>query len=308
MAELRYVTVDVFTSRRFGGNPLAVIPDARGLDAEVMQRIAAEFNYSESTFVLPPRDPAHTAEVRIFSPTRELPFAGHPNVGTAFVLGRQGALFGREVGNVMRFEEGAGLVEVALAREGDAVVGARIEAPRALEVGPTVDAAAIAACACLPLEAVVTERHAPCIASVGLSFVLAEVRDLAALAAARPSAAAFADADARYPRADDRLSLFLYTRDTRGSGDGEQVRARMFAPLSNIVEDPATGSASGALGAFLTSRRPEADVEARLTITQGVEMGRPSTIEVAVRKTGGVVQKVAIGGQCVPVMSGALML
>lgn len=124
MTNFPYVTVDVFTATPFTGNPLAVITDARWIDAEGMQRIAVEFNYSEVTFVLPPENPDNTARVRIFTPTCEVPFAGHPNVGTAFVLGRESHLFDRPVGDIMRFEEGAGLVEVSLLRERNALVGA----------------------------------------------------------------------------------------------------------------------------------------------------------------------------------------
>jgi trans-2,3-dihydro-3-hydroxyanthranilate isomerase len=118
MQEIGYETVDVFTDRRFGGNQLAVIADARGLSKEAMQQIASEFNYSEVTFVGPPSDPSNTARVRIFTPTNEIPFAGHPNVGTAFVLGRSGCVFGNRATDLMRFEEGAGLVEVRLIRVG----------------------------------------------------------------------------------------------------------------------------------------------------------------------------------------------
>src|ERR1700687_821586 len=114
MTQIAYETVDVFTEQRFGGNPLAVIPDARGLGSADMQRIAREFNYSETTFVEPPADPANTAKVRIFTPASELPFAGHPNVGTAFVLGRMRSVFDNAVGDVLRFEEAAGLGPVEL--------------------------------------------------------------------------------------------------------------------------------------------------------------------------------------------------
>ena len=134
-----FQTVDVFTDRKFGGNPLAVIPDAQGLTAEQMQSIAAEFNLAETTFVLPPRDPKNTAHVRIFTPKSELPFAGHPNVGTAFVLARHGRSGDRFV-----FEEGAGLVPIDLARENGAVVAARLAAPQPLSVGETVAAEIVA--------------------------------------------------------------------------------------------------------------------------------------------------------------------
>ncbi len=135
MRSLAYEVVDVFTAARFGGNPLAVIPDARGLDEPLMQHLAAEFGYSETTFVFPPKHPQHTAHVRIFTPTVEVPFAGHPNVGTAFVLARAGAVFGQVVGAEMWFEERAGLVPVTVVHRDGLVAGAAITAPRALEVG-----------------------------------------------------------------------------------------------------------------------------------------------------------------------------
>src|SRR5215212_9256420 len=128
MNQVAFEVVDVFTTSRFGGNPLAVILDARGLDDAIMQRIAAEFGYSETTFVLPPVDPQHTARVRIFTPTSEVPFAGHPNVGTAFVLARRGAVFGQQVGEQMRFEEHAGLVDVTILRAAGSITGAAITA------------------------------------------------------------------------------------------------------------------------------------------------------------------------------------
>src|ERR1700755_1032806 len=138
MMQLDFVTVDVFSERRFGGNPLAVVPDARGLTSEQMQAIAAEFNLAETTFVLPPQEPAHTAEVRIFTPRHEMPFAGHPNVGTAFVLGRAGVGYGKAVaGDGVVFEEKAGLVPITLLKDGPAVVGARLASPQLLEVGET---------------------------------------------------------------------------------------------------------------------------------------------------------------------------
>jgi trans-2,3-dihydro-3-hydroxyanthranilate isomerase len=139
-----YVTVDVFTDQRFGGNPLAVVPDARGIDDALLQKIATEFNYSETTFVFPPDDPAHTARVRIFTPTDEIPFAGHPNVGTAFVLGRQGTAFGKPVGDRMVFEEKAGLVHLDLLRDGGEVIGAGFVAPQSVQIGDAVDVATLA--------------------------------------------------------------------------------------------------------------------------------------------------------------------
>lgn len=305
MGEVHYETFDVFTTTRFGGNPLAVVTDARGLDDATMQRIANEFNYSESVFVLPPDDPANTANVRIFTPAYELPFAGHPNVGAGYALARLGEVFGRPVGDAMRFEERAGLVEVEVLREAGAVSGARIRAPKAPEFGPAIDVATVAACASLTAGEVAMGTHEPQKASVGIPFAFAELGSLEALARAKPNPVAFDAANAAYPHVDDAFALFLYVRTGE---DPMRVRARMFAPLSGIAEDPATGSASAALGALLGSLRAGDDGAFDLVVEQGVEMGRPSRIEVAARIAGGAVREVTIAGPCVPVMRGEIDL
>ena len=303
--KINYVTVDVFTDRAFGGNPLAVIPDARGLDAAQMQAIATEFNYSETTFVLPPQDPAHTARVRIFTPTNEIPFAGHPNVGTAFVLGRQQEVFGVPVGEGMVFEEDAGLVGIDLLRDGGEVSGAGFVAPQPLELGSEIDTATMADCVSLPLDAIIAEAHRPCIVSVGIPFAVAELRDLDALAAARPNASAFTEAAQKFWHRGDRFAAFIYARTGEGIA---HLRARMFAPLNNIPEDPATGSAAAALAAYLASLDPRTDAVLTIAIEQGVEMGRPSAIGIEVEKRDGVVQSVRVSGRCVPMMQGTLVL
>jgi trans-2,3-dihydro-3-hydroxyanthranilate isomerase len=306
MSTAPYEVVDVFTNVRFGGNPLAVITDARGLDGGLMQQIASEFGFSETTFVLPPDDPAHTARVRIFTPTTEVPFAGHPNVGTAYVLAHQGALFGKTLGDELAFEEAAGLVAVTVLRAGGAVTGAAITAPQPLELGPAVDVATVAACASLAPEDVAVAAHTPRFISVGLPFLAAELSSRAALARARPSLERFAEADAALPKTIGlSLSLFLYVPEP---GNPMQLSARMFAPLDNVPEDPATGSASAALAAFLASRLPEADADLALTITQGVDMGRPSTLRLTAHKAAGTVRRVVVAGDCVPVMRGVFVL
>jgi trans-2,3-dihydro-3-hydroxyanthranilate isomerase len=300
-----FVTVDVFTDQRFFGNPLAVITDARGLSGDEMQAIATEFGYSETTFVLPPDNPKNTARVRIFTPTTEVPFAGHPNVGTAFVLGNRPDLFGKIPGDTLRFEEIAGLVEIDLIREGDAVVGATIRAPRPLELGTEIEPAVIAACASIDVEHIVTHNHAPVFASVGLPFAFAELDGLPALSAARPDLTSFHRAAEISPSDQMEFSLFLYVRDAE---DAQQIRARMFAPLDNVPEDPATGSASAALGALLATLAPESDTNIRMTVEQGVEMGRRSMIGLDVVKRQGLVTDVRISGRCVAVMSGSIAL
>ncbi len=196
MGTYPFVTVDVFTATRFGGNPLAVFPDARGLSDAQMQALANEFNLSETTFVLPPENPANTARVRIFTRTAEMPFAGHPNVGTGYVL----AQMGRDTGGVLLFEELAGLVEVRVARDGHgAVTGATIAAPQPLSLGLELPVEAVAACAGLQPDDIVTTAHRPIQASVGNPFAIAEVTD-DALTRATPQIDAFRRAWRSFPR------------------------------------------------------------------------------------------------------------
>lgn len=300
MSVFDYLTYDVFTAEAFGGNPLAIVPDARGLDTATMQRIANEFNYSETTFILPPPDKSGCiAEVRIFTPTDEIPFAGHPNVGTAWAVASFGQLFGQKVNDSFVFHEKAGQVRCRIARDGGNIVSASITAPKPLEARGEIDAGVVAECASLPVDDILTDRHPPTVASVGLAFPIVELASLDALGRAAPNSAAFAAADTRYrDLTDDGYCLFLYTRV---DGDPRRLRARMFAPLMNIPEDPATGSACGAAAAFL-ARLDGAD-EADFVIDQGVEMGRPSRIELKVRGP-----EVQIGGPCVAVMQGRISL
>jgi len=290
-----FVTLDVFTERRFGGNQLAVFPDARGLNDAQMQALAAELNLSETTFVLPPASPANTARVRIFNRTAEMPFAGHPNVGTGFVLAQ------RAEAGLLRFEEIAGLVEVAVLRDASgAVTGAEIGAPQPLTTGPEMPPALLAGCVGLAEADVVTAAHRPVMASVGNSFVLAEVTG-EALGRAKPDLARFAAIQAEFPHLGPRrLPIYLYAQDGPG-----RLRARMFSPLSGTIEDAATGSAATPLAALLLTlgTEPALSVE----ITQGVEMGRPSLLRAsAFRAADGIRAKVA--GSCVPVFEGVFRL
>lgn len=302
-----YVTVDVFTDRAFAGNPLAVVTDATGLRPEEMQAIAAEFNYSESTFVLPPEDPTHTARVRIFTRQNEIPFAGHPNVGTAFTLARLAERRGQTLCPTLLFEEGAGLVPVDLMRDGDArVIGATLTAPQPLTLDQQIPPAVVARCVGLDVSAVLTARHAPVVASVGLPFLIAEVSP-EAIGRARPEVAAFADAARRFPFATGRFPIHIYAR-TPDRRDGADLRARMFSPLGGTMEDPATGSANGALIALLASLEATADGGLALDVLQGVEMGRPSLLTTSAEKKAGAVTRVRVGGRCAPVMEGTLTL
>ena len=293
----RYVTVDVFTDRIFGGNPLAVVLDAQALTAAQMQSIAAEFNYSETTFVLPPAAPDHSAHVRIFTPRREVPFAGHPNVGTAVVLAGEIESKGRPSPERMVFEEAAGLVSISLLRERGGTVGAELEAPQPLTVGASVSAQDAAECLSLAPRDIVSAAHPPQVASVGLPFLVAELESREALRRAKP----VLSAHERILPAVGTDSIFAYVRgESRGN-----LHARMFSPLDGIVEDPATGSAAAATIAMLASIGTE-DGSLTWRIEQGVDMGRPSLLLGRTSRLGGQVKSVHIAGHAVPVMEGVL--
>jgi trans-2,3-dihydro-3-hydroxyanthranilate isomerase len=294
--QIPFVTVDVFTDRKFGGNPLAVVPDAAALSGAQMQAIAAEFNLAETTFVLPPRDPSHTAEVRIFTPRAELPFAGHPNIGTAYVLAKERQ---SRVNDQLIFEEKAGLVRLDLLNEGGAVVGARLTPPQSLTRGDDLDAETIAAACSLATSDIETANHSPCIASCGIPLAFAELKTRAALSAARPRVEVFT----KHLPADRITGILLYVKDQR---DGFDLQVRMFAPLYGVPEDPATGSANVALAGLLASLRPEPDLKLDLRIGQGIDMGRPSLLEAGAEKRNGKIAALSIAGRCVPMMRGVL--
>ena len=280
--EAAYVVYDVFTDTRFGGNQLAVFPDAAGLPEDRLQAIAREFNFSEVTFCYPPENPAHTARVRIFTPKVEVPFAGHPTIGTAVAL----ADLGR--GEQMVLELGVGPIPCTIGPE-----GAAFTTPAPLQIIAHPPVALVAAALGLPENAVVTRTHAPVQASLGLAFVLVELDNRASLSRASPVIDVLRKAAADYPAGLD-FAIFCYVRQ------GDRVDARMFAPLDNMPEDPATGSASATLGALLASLTggPQA-----LAITQGQDMGRLSHIAVSVGPEG-----VTVRGQAVKVMAGTLYL
>ncbi|WP_295854764.1 PhzF family phenazine biosynthesis protein [Tardiphaga sp.] len=297
---LRFETVDVFTTEQFTGNPLAVVLNAEGLTTAQMQAIAAEFNLSETTFVLPPSDPAHTATVRIFTPKGEMPFAGHPNVGTAFVLARAGTSYGQPVaGDRVVFEEKAGLVPIEILRDGAVVTGAKLASPRLLSIGAEIPVELIASACGLSVDDIETANHRPLIASCGAAFILAELKSTAALQLATAQADVFRREVAKHPV----TSILIYTQVDEPHLD---IRARMFAPQHNIPEDPATGSANVALIGLLAQLRPEPTLTLRKRIAQGVEMGRPSLLHAEATKQDGVVTATYIGGSCVPVMTGTI--
>ncbi|MGY2733532.1 PhzF family phenazine biosynthesis protein [Sphingomonas sp. UYP23] len=295
MRRYEFETLDVFTDVRFGGNPLAVFPNAEGITDREMQSLAAELNLSETTFVLPPSDPAHTARVRIFNRTTEMPFAGHPTVGTGYVLATRG--FG--TAGPLILEVPAGVVNVKVLRdETGRPTGGTFTAPQPLTIGEEVAADTIAACLGLRHEDVQTSTHPPVIASVGNPYVIAEL-DLGALSKCTPDLAAFRLAAAARPSLNGRFSVHVY------AWEGNRLRARMFAPLAGTWEDPATGSANAPLGALLLARGTAA--QRRFEIRQGLEMGRPSLLIVEAKRTADSIIATVSGG-CVPMLSGSIDL
>jgi trans-2,3-dihydro-3-hydroxyanthranilate isomerase len=290
----RYLTCDVFTTRRFGGNQLAVVPEAEGLDTVAMQRIAAEFNYSETTFVVPPSDPTHLARVRIFTPRAEMPFAGHPTVGTALTL----TWLGRTPpGGAFVLEEQTGPVPVTLAKDEEGRLSAEFTAPAAPSHAAAVAAGPVARALGLDAGQIVTGGGLPCVASCGVSFLLVELASREALARSTlTTLAGLPDVAAE--------GVFLFTR---GQADGTaDLRARMYAQAHGIPEDPATGSAAAALAGFLGGRPGLADGRHAWRIAQGVEMGRSSLIRARALRREGRVVDVRIAGNAVPVAEGTV--
>ena len=264
-----------------------------------MQAIAREFGFSETTFVLPPDAPDATARVRIFTPLEEIPFAGHPNIGTAFAVSTYETASGPAQGDHMLFEELGGPVEVRLLVENDAAVGAEITAPQPLDVLGEVEAPLVAQCLGLAPDRVLTGTLPPCVASVGLPFAFAELADLDALASISCDIAAFADARDKGPQTVDGFAICAFVQ-ARPEGDRLDLRTRVFSPLGHPLEDPATGSASGALGALLC----RATGHKNFFMHQGVEMGRPSEIFVTLSQAD---RPPDIRGHCAAVSLGTLL-
>ncbi len=294
----RYVVADVFTDTPFQGNPVAVVLDAEDLSTEQMQRIAVEFGYSETTFVLPPDDAAHTARVRIFTPSREIPFAGHPNVGTAYVLATYAAMNDTPLPETLLFEEIAGLVPVRLLKDNGTVTGAELVTPEALSCRSEVSPEQVAACLSLTAEDIRTEVHNPLVASVGLPFLVVELASRDALRRCVPNLQGFR---AVLPL-DGAVSVYAYTQD-KDAGELGDLQARMLTP--RMTEDPATGSATAAVTALLALHRDKTTLS--LQVSQGVDMGRASVLYSGYDASSGK-PVVRVGGSCVITMEGAFTL
>jgi len=296
-----FYTADVFTDTLFGGNQLGILPDARGLSTEQMLAITREFNYSESTFVFPPDDPTHTRRVRIFTPGGEVPFAGHPTVGTAHVLAAIGEipLTGAETRIVL--EENVGPVPVMIrARDGKPEF-AQLSVAKLPEVSqPTVSRERLAAILSLEPNDILDGDFAPQMVSCGLPFLIVPVTDRKALARSRLRLEPWEESLQGTPS--EMVMLFAADPERPGS----DMRARMYGPAVSIVEDPATGSACACLAGYLAARTPR-DGTLRWVVEQGFEMGRPSILETEADKKDGVITAVRVGGQTVLVSKGELL-
>ena len=297
---LEFYTLDVFSNKIFGGNPLAVFPDADEVSENIMQSIAAEMNYSETVFIQKPENKNNTAKVKIFTPKNELPFAGHPNVGTGFLLSTYSDLIPGEYSRSrMIFEELAGLVNIFPEYEQNKVIGSKIEAPSKFKKSKTIPTAIIGDCIETNEKFLVTANDPPVVAGVGLEFVIAEVENLDVLNKAKCNISAFEKADKDHSFNDDFFSLMIYSKGIEGN-----YYARVFAPLSGIIEDAATGSACGALGALLASQDSNKKNEYNFKIHQGQMIDRPSLINVSVSKNKGFIESTFISGECVLVSKG----
>lgn len=292
----KFFTLDVFTRRRYAGNPLAVVLDSGGLDGDAMQGIAREFNLSETVFVLPPADKAYRAKLRIFTPAAELPFAGHPTVGSAVLLNRiDGAAGKREI----VLEEGIGPVRCAVeALDGD-TGRARFELARLpAEAGPVAPSAAIAAALGLEEKDIGFEEFRPAYWSAGVEFNFVPLKGLDAMRRCRPDTARWSEG------VRGRGSCFVFCRET--AEPGHAFHARMFAPRAGIPEDPATGSAVAAFAGVLAHFTRMTDGAHEFVIEQGYEMGRPSLISLSMTVDGGKLTAAAIAGEAVVVSEGSL--
>jgi trans-2,3-dihydro-3-hydroxyanthranilate isomerase len=297
----RYVLLDVFTDTPLTGNPLAVVLDSDGLNDARMLQIAREFNLSETVFVLPATNPVHSAKLRIFTPAQELPFAGHPTVGSAVLLARQSMGDVDQFEKVMVLEEGVGPVRCGVWGRGRTQGHAIFDLPRLPEeMAAPQDRGAIAGALGLVANEIGFENHRLSAWSAGMPVAFVPVRNLAAMSKVVPQAALWSSAFG--PPVPD--VAFLYTRET--SGLGRQFHARMFAPGLGLTEDPATGAAAAAFAGVVQTFDTPPSGSRRIIIEQGFEMGRPSLITLETDSEGGKLVAARVGGDAVIVAEGML--
>ena len=299
MTQYKFYTADVFTNVIFGGNPLAVFPDAQGISSELMQKIAKEFNLSETAFVLPPEEPRHTRRLRIFTPGTELPFAGHPTLGTAHVLASTGAVSLEGDRTEIVFEEGVGPVPVTIYLQAGKPISATLEAALP-QWGPKPPApAVIAKILSLAENDLFTGEWSPAAVSCGVPFLFVPVRDRSSLGKASVNREEWN----RHLKSFWAPALYVFCFDPERQGS--DIRARMFAPAMGIEEDPATGAAASAFAGYLRVHEANNTVR-QWTVEQGFEMGRPSILTIQAEKTEGKITAVQVGGQSVMVSEGVI--
>lgn len=301
----RYAIYDVFSSERLAGNPLAVVFEAEGLSGEAMQKLAREFNLSETVFVLPPDNPAHGARLRIFTPGNELPFAGHPTVGTAVALAEQKAGEGADIDLMSVLEEGVGPVRTVAKLEAGRASFAEFDMPRlASPVYADVNREAVAAALGIAPHDIGFENHTITVWTAGVPFMMIPVHDLSVVSRARCDAVRW---EQLAPLDKGQLAdAFVYCRG--GVSHEASFHARMFAPHAGIPEDPATGSAVAAFSGVVRRFDEPLDGHHALQIEQGVEMGRPSIIHLHIHLEGGEIVHGRIGGNAVRIAEGTLFL
>jgi trans-2,3-dihydro-3-hydroxyanthranilate isomerase len=296
-----FYTLDVFTTQRLAGNPLAVVLDAQGLDTAQMQAIAREFNLSETVFVLPPENPEHRARLRIFTPARELPFAGHPTVGAAILLATLDQLAGRP-SNSFVLEETVGLVPCQIDLADKLAPRATFSLPKLpFEIAEPLSVTAVAKVLGLTERDIGFDNHTPRVFSAGNGFSFIPVSGLDAMARIKLNLADWNDVI----KPADHPDAFVYCRETVESG--HEFHARMFAPDMGITEDPATGSAVAAFAGAVMAFDTPADGIHSLVIEQGYEMGRPSQITLGLTVKNSALISATIGGSAIIVSEGHLL-
>ena len=298
----RFFTLDVFTQVPLGGNPLAVVLDSQGLDDRDMQAIAGEFNLSETVFVLPPKDPKNRAALRIFTPRKELPFAGHPTVGTAVLLAN---LDGLESGQVrtMNLEEKVGLVPCRV-EEIDKLSQAEFDVPKLPLATPlNIDTELLVKALGIKADQIGIVGHQHSVCDAGVAYPTVSVTDLSAIEAIKIDEAALAKC---FEGTDIVAELYVYTNQC--VNDDADYHVRMFAPAFGIAEDPATGSAAASFGAQIMAYDKPDDGDHTFVIEQGFEMGRPSRIELALKVENSILKSASIAGSAVTISEGTLFI
>lgn len=298
MRKLRYQLVDVFTNERFGGNQLAVFTNGRGLETDLMQRIAKELNLSETVFVLPPDDPANDWKLRIFTPGTELPMAGHPTIGTSYVLAREHLVNITPEQPMIRLEEKVGMIPVTFDFDEGGHLQISMQQPNPTFGPEFPDRAVIAEMLSINMEDLADTPLE--VVSCGVPFLFVPIRNLRAIQAIKLRT----DMWEQHLKDFAGPHVFVFTEETEQ--DGSTVHSRMFAPAMGIAEDPATGGASGPLGSYLVRHGLVSGNPVHIVSEQGFELGRKSFIHIDIRQEGGQINFVSVGGQCVAIGEGVI--